>query len=82
MWTAANFIIEDGMQPYGRLISRVIKHSALHIDPLLLLAQTTHHGILGVGLYVSFCKIPHLGQFFKGDQLIYEYIRYLSYFEK
>jgi len=23
----------------------------LHIDTLLLLTQTTHHGILGVGLY-------------------------------
>ena len=35
------------------------------IDTLLLLAQTTHHGVLGVGLYASFCKIPHLGQFLR-----------------
>jgi len=33
----------------------------LHIDTLLLLAQKTRRGILGVGLYASFCKIPHFG---------------------
>jgi len=31
----------------------------MFIDTHLLLAQTTHHDILGVSLYVSFCKIPH-----------------------
>jgi len=36
----------------------------LHIDTLLLLAQTTHHGILRVGLYTSFYKIPHFGAVF------------------
>ena len=33
---------------------------------LLLLVQTTHHGILGVGLYASFYKIPHFGAVFQG----------------
>jgi len=33
----------------------------MSIDTLLLVAQTTHHGILGVSLYASFCKIPHFG---------------------
>jgi len=33
--------------------------SALHIDTLFLLPQTTCHCILGVGLCASFYKIPH-----------------------
>jgi len=36
----------------------------MHIDTLLLLAQATRHGILGVGLYATFCKIPHFGAVF------------------
>jgi len=52
----------------------MFKHSALHVDTFLLLAQTTHQGILGVGLYASFCKIPHFGTVFK-SRLIRKYIR-------
>jgi len=45
----------------------LIKHSAFHIDTLLLLAQTTHRGILGVSLYARFCKIPQV--FAKKDNI-------------
>jgi len=44
---------------------------------MCLLAQTTHHGIFGVSLYVSFCKIPHFGAVLKG-QLIREIGLYAS----
>jgi len=47
----------------------------------LLLAQTAHHGISGFGLYASFCKIRHFGQFFKG-RLVGEIGLYASIYGK
>ena len=46
----------------------------MHIDTLLLLAQTADHGILGTGLYATFCKIPYFGAVFWGSA----YMRPLS----